>query len=526
MEAHEECGQYHPITDVFCEKRRRFLVRYPQPLIIGIGAAGLLGFLLVGYLGYNRVLDCGAGVANCWQHAGFDKPWPLYVWFCILMVALQVSILRNPRLRPQLVAILVVTLISAVTMYWLTFYGPLQQIYDNLLHLKFGFLRTLFSDQWTFTILNFFVIVIFFADTVLRWWRRARGITPDGSLAGVAASKADDPRIEELATGDFIAGMVLFGLMAVIFTYDFIRGAAALLPIAPDPAHPVGADIASVPQQIPLLGGVALSQIDRLLALVCLPLGFIVLAFSATVWGLTAVRAVVNLAPRTVAAADSTTGSVTSQVALVLANAVRSALDRYLRFVLFRILSSLRNVLWIILIFVANIGLAALAWLVQQYLHNSPRPIGVIIGAALAAGVSVLSVTLSVALLLNSRRVASNALRLLYWVGFVLLLTFWLFSTAMAGLDWLGQVAGFIPPGLSPASGRASCPRPFLHNLWNPQLPGCNQPFAVSYLTFISVAFLLGLLVWLQVRQVLARGTAAAPVGASSPRGASAPPER
>lgn len=229
----EECGELHPITDVFCEKRRRFLVRYPQPLIVGISAAGLIAFLLVGYLGYNRLLDCGPGVGNCWQHTGFLKPWPLYAWFCVLMIALQVSILRNPRLRPQLVATLVVTLISSVTMYWLTFYGPLQQIYANLLALKFGFLRTLFSDQWTFTLLNFFIIVLFFVDTGLRWSRRANGIKPTGSQAGTAAADPNDPRVEELAAGDFVAGMILFGLMALVFTFDFIQGAAALFPSRP-----------------------------------------------------------------------------------------------------------------------------------------------------------------------------------------------------------------------------------------------------------------------------------------------------
>lgn len=529
MELIEACGELHPITDVFCEKRRRFLVPYPQALIVGISAAGLLAFLLVGYLGYNRLLDCGAGVGTCWQHTTFQKPWPLYVWFCALMITLQVSILRHPRLRPQLAATLVVTLVSSVTMYWLTFYGPLQQIWANLLALKFGFLRTLFSDQWTFTILNFFVIVLFFVDTGLRWSRRANGMKPVAALSGDEAADANDPRVEELAAGDFIAGMILFGLMALVFTYDFIHGTAALFPIGPDAAHPIRANIATVPQQVPLLGGIALSQIDRLLALFCLPLGFIILAFSSTVWGLSAVRAVMNLEPRTVAEAGGTPGSVTAQVALVLANSLRSALDRYLRFVLLRILSSLRNVFWIILIFVCNIGLAALAWLIQQYLHNSPRPIPVIIGAAVAVAVSVLSVTLSAALLLYSRRVASNALRLLYWIGFVLALTFWLFSSTMVGLDWLGQVAGLIPPGLSVNIGD-HCAAPFLRNLWNPQLEACNQPFAVSYLTFLSAAFLVGLLVWLFARQTLASNRAATPVGTTARTSASdsgkAPTER
>jgi hypothetical protein len=183
----------------------------------------------------------------------------------------------------------------------------------------------------------------------------------------------------------------------------------------------------------------------------------------------------------------------------------------------------LRNVLWIILIFSTNIGLAALAWLIQQYLHTSPRPVPMIIGAALAVAVAVLSVTLSAALLLNSRRVASNALRLLYWIGFVLALTFWLFSATLVGIDWLGQVAGIIPPALSTNIGGAC--QPFLRNLWFPTTEACNQPFAVSYVTFLSAAFLVGLLVWLFVRQALARAGLAGDAGGSAVSATGKPPE-
>lgn len=526
MELNEKCGESHAISDVFCEKQRKFLVEYPQPLIVGISAAGLVAFLLVGYLGYNRLLDCGAGVGTCWQHEVFLKPWPLYVWFCALMVTLQVSILRNPRLRAQLVATLVVTLVSAVAMYWLYFYGPLQQIITDIIHFKVGFLRTLFADQWFYTILNFLLIALFFVDTGIRWARRAQGKKPGGAMtaSGDETADANDPRVEELAAGDLVAGMVLFGLMALVFTFSFIHGAAALTQLPQDPNLPIRANIATVPDVVPLLRGVALSQIDRLLALICLPLGFVVLAVTATLWGLSAVRAVVNLDPRPVGEAQSTENSVTAQVALVLFNALRAALDRYVRFILLRILSSLRNVAWLILIFIACFGLAALSDLIQQYLHTSPRPVAVLIGAALAVGVAILGVTLSASLLLATRRVATNSLLLLYWIGFVLGLTFWLFSATMVGIDWLGQVAGIVPPALSTDIG-AQCRDGYLRNLWLPQSEACNQPFAASYLTFLSALFLVGLLVWLFARQALAAARTGAR-GTSSSSGSGTTSER
>ncbi|HEV2239291.1 MAG TPA: hypothetical protein VGR57_21725 [Ktedonobacterales bacterium] len=504
----------HAISDVFCEKRRRFLVSYPTPLIIILSAFGLLAFIFVGYLGYNTRLDCG-GHGMCWQLQWFAQPWPLYVWFSALMVVLQVSILRHPRLRAQLVATLVVTLVSTVLIGWLYFYSPFnfQLIIDNILHLRLGFSRYLFSRQWTYTVINFLIIIVFFTDTTFRWLRRAQGVKPAQSLSDsdTQAAGPNDPRVEELAAGDLVAGLVLFGLMALVFTYDFIHGTAALTGIGPEGANPIFPNIADVPAGVPLLGGVHLSLIDRLLALVCLPLGFVVLAIAATLSGLSAVRAVYQYPTRTVGGLAGSRDSATAQVALVLYNAITAAVDRYIRLIVFRIVRSLRNVLWIILTFLASLGLALVAKQVQAYLHTSPRPLDVLLFAAFGAAVAVLSVVMAQSLQLFSPRVATNSLLLLGWVGFVLALTFWLFSSTMVGLDWLGQIAGVVPPALSnaPVFGKGStCPtnpnyHPFLLNLFSPTDAGCNQPFAASYLTFGSAALLVVLLVWLFARQAL-----------------------
>jgi hypothetical protein len=516
MELNESCGELHAISDVFCEKRRRFLVSYPTPLIIILAASGLLAFLFVGYLGYNTRLDCG-GHGTCWQLTTFAQPWPLYLWFSTLMVVLQVSILRHPRLRAQLVATLVVTLVSTVLMGWLFFYSSLnlEQIVIDILHLRLGFSRYLLSRQWTYTVINFLVIIVFFTDTIYRWLRRAQGIKPSQSLSAGDTQTAgpNDPRVEELAAGDLVAGLVLFGLMALVFTYDFIHGTAALTGLPQEPKNAIFPNIADVPAGVPLLGGVHLSLIDRLLALVCLPLGFVVLAIAATLSGLSAVRAVYKYPARSVAGLGESQDSATAQVALVLYNAVSAAVDRYIRLIVYRIIRSFRNVLWIILTLFASLGLALLAKQVQTYLHTSPRPVDVLLYAAFGAAVAVLSVVLAQSLQLFSPRVATNALQLLAWVGFVLALTFWLFSGTMVGLDWLGQTAGLVPPALStnaPVFGKGStCPanpsyHPYFLNLFNPTDAGCNQPFAASYLTFSSAALLLVLLGLLFARRAFA----------------------
>jgi hypothetical protein len=517
MELNETCGEMHAISDVFCEKRRRFLVSYPTPLIIMLAGAGLLAFIFVGYLGYNTRLDCG-GHGSCWTLTTFRQPWPLYVWFSALMVVLQVSILRHPRLRAQLVATLVVTLVSTVLMGWLFFYSglDLQSVIIDILHLRLGFSRYLLSRQWTYTIINFLVIIVFFTDTTVRWVRRAQGISPTESLSAgdTKAAGPNDPRVEELAAGDLVAGLVLFGLMAVVFTYDFIHGTAALTGLPQEPKNPIFTNIADVPAGVPLLGGVHLSLIDRLLALVCLPVGFVVLAIAATLSGLSAVRAVYQYPARTIAGMPASDNSATAQVALVLYNAVTAAVDRYVRLIVYRIIRSFRNVLWVILTFLASLGLALLAKQVQTYLHTSPRPVDVLLYAAFGAAVAVLSVVMAQSLQLFSPRVATNALQLLGWVGFVLALTFWLFSGTMVGLDWLGQVAGVVPPALSDVpvlTGAgippgSTCPpgQNYFLNLFNPTHVGCNQPFAASYLTFASAALLVIILGWLFTRRSIA----------------------
>lgn len=295
--------------------------------------------------------------------------------------------------------------------------------------------------------------------------------------------------------------MVLFGVMALLFTYTFIHD---ILGFGDAPSN-----VANIPDSLANVlpffrgadgHGIALSQIDRLLALFCLPLGFMVLAITATLNGLSAVRAVNAKLARPIPGIAGTSDSVTAQVSLVLFNALRSTVDRYARLILLRILLSLRNVFWIILVFIASFGLAILSLQIQDYLHHWPRNPADLVVAALAAGVAVLGFILSAALLLFSRRVATNSLRLLGWVAFVLGLTFWLFSGTMLGINWLGEQLRIVPRVLS-ASGPA-CSTPNSYNLLSAP-PGCNQPFAVSYLTFLSAAFLLGLLLWLFVRQAL-----------------------
>ena len=84
------------ITDLYDEQKREFLVQYPTVLIVTLGLAGVVAFMLVGFLGYRDRAEPD------FTQTVFHQPWPLYLYFCALVMALQISIFRHPLLRRQL----------------------------------------------------------------------------------------------------------------------------------------------------------------------------------------------------------------------------------------------------------------------------------------------------------------------------------------------------------------------------------------------------------------------------------------
>ena len=79
-------GPQHAITDLYDEERNTFLIQYPPQLIIALGLTGVLAFALVGFLGY--------GTDDPAVKTLFGRPWPLFFWFCALIIVLQASIFQ------------------------------------------------------------------------------------------------------------------------------------------------------------------------------------------------------------------------------------------------------------------------------------------------------------------------------------------------------------------------------------------------------------------------------------------------
>jgi hypothetical protein len=182
-----------------------------------------------------------------------------------------------------------------------------------------------------------------------------------------------------------------------------------------------------------------LTFIDTLISLVVLVFGLIILALSAVLSGLAARGAVdetvLETAPGRLAPARPT-DSVGEQVSLTIINTLRAALSRSFR--LSGIFLSLRNVVWPGLVFLSAASLAFAARSVMVYLHND-KTLDITLNYLFPAVgwliIAVGAAVIALGIYEVSFEVIWNALRFLSIVGFVILLTFWLFSLAMWSIN-------------------------------------------------------------------------------------------
>ncbi|MBF6592275.1 MAG: hypothetical protein IVW57_17320, partial [Ktedonobacterales bacterium] len=268
-------GAGHAITDLYDERRRTFLVQYPVWFVTALALAGVIAFAVTGFLGYTAA----TGIATNALDPAFRQPWLLFLWFCALLVTLQVSILRNTSLRRRLLATLIVSACAIAFIGVTYFSNSLPEFLRQVLQ-GGRFFKFLATNRYTYTVLNFGLIAIFWVDTFRRWIRRARGLPPnprvDLGLEGAAANPDDMPSLQELIAGDLIAGAVFVLLLAAIFQTDVIsafvrpRGAGPITTCTL--SWPLGACVAP---GAGLTDPPTLSFMDLIQALVYLPLGLI-----------------------------------------------------------------------------------------------------------------------------------------------------------------------------------------------------------------------------------------------------------
>jgi hypothetical protein len=419
------------LTDIFDEQRGILLVRFPAALIVALGVSGIIAFAITGFLGY--ALPNNSPVTLEWRV--FHRPWALFLWFCALLLTFQVTVFRNPALRRRLVAVLTTTTISIIVIGVAYFEREwLLNTLNDLLHwLNLPDLRDLsLSNPWTYTLINALILGVFWIDTLRRWGRRAAGQRPN-------PRSKEMPSLEDLISGDLIAGAVLAIILAILFSppvaYVLTRLAQSKLPLtACTVALPGACLTSSTPDP-----RVTLTFLNTLISLAVLVLGLIILALSAVLSGLAARGAVDETVLEAVPgrpASDRAPESVGEQVSLTIINTLRAALSRSFR--LTGIFLSLRNVVWPALIFLSAVSLAFAAIFVQTYLHNDKSLTFTLNYLLPALGwmiVAVGAAVIALGIYEVSFEVVWNSLRFLSIAGFVVLLTFWLFSLAMWSIN-------------------------------------------------------------------------------------------
>jgi hypothetical protein len=484
----------HAYTDLYDEQRHAFRVQYPIPLVVALGLTGIAAFMITGFLGYKDPLEPSV------THALFGKPWPLYLWFCALILTLQISILRHPSLRTQLIRTL------SVTMFCIIFVGVFDIYRPEILNALQNFLsyltntRVLLQDfgqsPWTYTVINFGILAIYWLDTLRRWVRASRGQSPfkaaeiglesDTETAGKQSADNAPPSTTELISGDLMAGAFLTLLLSLFFHASVINflanglqpGSANGLVNTFTLSWPIGSHMPGS-----LGGGMfdppTLTFMDLIQTLVYLPLGLIILALTAVIAGLSVPEGVTGVQQRG-AGSDQAQGErgaqgVAGEVGMAIFKALQAALTRRVRIAADNFAVSLRSVIWPVLILIGTFAVAGAAESIQQYLHllSDQRTCGTSVCSyfgdvqrlldahqqltspplALLWGIlAVVSIVISASLQLFQLRVAENSLRFLGLIGFTVLLTFWIFSLALSAFNALFS--------LTQLSGRVPFPQP------------------------------------------------------------------
>ncbi len=475
----------HAYTDVYDPKTRRILVRFPHGLLLALALSGVIAFGLMGYFGYleDKTL---LGLA-------FHKAWPLFLWFSALVFTLEIAVLRHPRLRRQLTEALVVTIICMIFVGFTALDpGLLHYILTTLLNIRIA-IPQIGTSPWTYAIINFGVLTIFWLDTIRRWGRSrsdqgGESIGREFSLgfgSVAVVESADLPTLPELIAGDLIAGGVLAGVLSLIFHAEVINPLTDALQM--------GVHITTCTVSWPIghcVGGggltdpPTLSKIDLIQALIYLPLGFITLALTATANAFNAAsgqeevgggyepapgtaiatgeqsRAVSTEVVQQPAQVEGGRQSATVSVTGTIIDALRSALSRRIRIAIDNLLVALRNVVWPLFILLGMVALGQAAQNIAVYLHlqsdkitcartNNAYPDPVTCQAALeklsqyvhyqdlAASVALViaaavALTLALMMLVFELRVADNTFRFLGLVTYVGALTLWIFSLALS----------------------------------------------------------------------------------------------
>jgi hypothetical protein len=453
------------ITDLYDTEHGTLLIHMSRSFVIAACLTGMAAFLVTGFLGFRdleAMRQSSPYFEPDWSRSFFHQPWPLYLWFCALIVTLEASILRHPALRRQLAAMLVVTIIGIGLVGFIYFYNVennnlLQNLLNALLGQRF-LLRVLGAQAWTFTLLNFAVIGGFWLSMLYRWRRRARHLplrlAVNVGLEETVDVATTEPDLPRLIGGDLVFLSVVVAVLAFLARADVINALT-------------GTHLDTCAVTFPGTGCISpgdagsattLAHIDMYQALVYFSVGFVLVmgwAFARRLHG------------------EVERDDVVERLRIALLEfliAVREAFVRSVPRFLGPALA-LRLLVWIPLIVVSTISVATTAHYIQRYLHllsdsktctssancldylgnaSFPSVRDLLASGAqyqaeglalLYCGIAYLAVVTAIAIQLLHWRVISNTTRFVLALVPVALPWLWVFPLALSAANALVSVA-------------------------------------------------------------------------------------
>jgi hypothetical protein len=416
------------ITDLYDSEHGTLLIHMSRSFVIAACLTGIAAFLVTGFFGYGD--------------SPFRQPWPLYLWLCALIIALQCAILRHPSLRGRLVAVLVVTLAS-IAFSGITYRNAsLPSAVRSLLLLP----RTGRNGAF-YSLLNFAIVGGFWLSMLYRWRRRARHLplrlAVNVGLEETADVATTEPDLPRLIGGDLVFLSVVVGVLAFLFRADVINALT-------------GTHLDTCAVTLPGTGCVSpgdagsattLAHIDIYQALVYFAVGFVLVmgwAFTRRLHG------------------DVERDDVVERLRNALLDfllAVRAAfIQRIPRFLGPAL--ALRLVVWVPLLLLGPYAAAETATWIQVYLHSDvpacltgacsdfasihavlASGLQYVSAALLWGGTAYLTTVTSIAIQLLRWRVVSNTTRFVLALERVVLPWLWVFPLSLSAANALVSVA-------------------------------------------------------------------------------------
>lgn len=401
------------------------------------------------------------------------EAWPLFLWFCVVVLTLEFYILRKNRARQRWIAAVLVLTLGCIVLVALMHIPAFANDPIGWIKSRLGLFSHKFSEgeYAAFnTVVNFSLILLLTFEVVRHWvlrmraetWNPHAGIPLEGesSTAGAPIAPVVRPRWQELISVDFLAAGILIAVLAGVYY--------ALWQAAQVPKCALALPVSGCSDKNPAFTDLfTLSFLDLLLALCCFVGGVVALTMAAVARAVEAVGREGATTGGVIRASQEPFDVFDSMPAVVLPPPRQSAGTAPYVMLL------LRHFIWPVVILFAVAAVSVASSIVQFYLalldfqHRSGslfdgdwRNVVVLLLPLAFVAVAALAVVLACATLVFSRTIFGSWLPRLGQVAVLVLTIFWGFALALFianGIVWLIAAARphtgsppvpFMPPAL------------------------------------------------------------------------------